>query len=481
MPGINFSGVGSGLPVEDLVNASVQARAEPLQRMQVDQQQAQQQISAYGQLSSRISELGSAMGDLKGESNFNQLSATTTNENLFTATASYDQGAVDGNYNIEVLSEAENYRWVSEEVSATDELANLDDLVITIPDSENEDGKEISVAVPENGTLEDMRAAINNHEDLQGVAYANIVNTGDGQARLTINASNTGDANALSVDGGLNKATNAALSNEEDLDAEITIDGIKATSSTNTFRDAVTGVDIEVTQGALNDPASSSGVLSVSQDQEQIKENIYSFVDAYNNVITFLNQSRQPQENEQGQEVPGPLEGEGSIQSIQQQLRSVLDTPAGDDPGEFENYLSHLGITTQVEIGEGSQGALNNGMLEIDEQRLDKVLEDDFESVAFILGDEETGYAARMEQAAVQLTTDTVIDGQINRGLIPTREQGLNAEVDRIQDRMETTMERLDAYEDRLYRQFNSIESVTANLNAQGDQLQEQFAGLPGY
>ena len=492
MPGISFSGIGSGLPVEDLVKASVQARAEPLQRMQRDQQQAQEQISAYGQLSSRIGELQSAMSDLKGESNFNQLSAATSNENLFTATASHDGGAVEGNYNIQVESEAQNYRWVSQELAMGEEpdlLTGSLDIKVASAD------EGVTIALPEEGaSLEEVRAAINNHEELQGVAFANLVNTGDDQARLTINSTHTGDANALEIDTSrleVNSQStpatgiqtdNSDLMNENDLDARITVDGIEASSSTNSFNDIITGVDIQITEGALNDAsANQSGVLNVSQDQEQIKDNIYSFVDAYNNVVTFLNQARQPQVNEQGQEMPGPLQGEGSIQSIQQQLRSVLDTPAGSDPNDFGSYLSHLGITTQVELGEGSEGALNNGMLEIDSARLDRVLDEDFESVAFILGDEQTGYAARMEQAAERLISDTVVDGRISRGLINTREQSLDAEINRIQDRMETTMDRLDAYEDRLFRQFNSIESVTANLNAQGEQLQEQFAGLPGY
>lgn len=461
MSGIGFSGLGSGLPVDEIVQASVQARAQPLERMQVQRAEADAKISAYGQLTSKVNAFQSAMSDLTGESNYNQMTADSSNEGLFTASADYLANATSGNYNIEVESEAENYRWVSNEIALN---AELDPIEI--------EGVEITPGG--DGTLDDLRAAINSDEDLEGVS-ANIVNTGDGQGRLIINADETGQENELTINASGPLAQDAGLSIENDLDAVIKIDGIEATSSSNRFDNVITGVTIDITPGALNDPhASNSGVLEVDRDTEAVRENIHAFRDAYNDLMSFLNEAKQSSVNDDGEVVGGALSGESVIRSLESQLRSVLETPASEDPSDYDSTLLNLGFKTVVDTGSDGTGP-RDGHLEIDDERLNEMLDNNFDEVARVLGDEEHGYAVRLEEAASRMT-----DGTQN-GLIPSRTDGLNAKVDRLEDRMQDTIDRLDSYEERLYRQFHAIESVTANLNSQGQQLQQQFAGLPGY
>ncbi|MDR9469307.1 flagellar cap protein FliD N-terminal domain-containing protein, partial [Marinospirillum sp.] len=125
MSGISFSGLGSGLPVDKIVKASVEARSQPLQQMQQERSLLQEQISTYGKLTSRISDLQSAMADLKGENKYNLLSAESGDENLFTSEADPLAEATEGDYSIEVISEAKNYRWVSEEVDLSDDTQDL--------------------------------------------------------------------------------------------------------------------------------------------------------------------------------------------------------------------------------------------------------------------------------------------------------------------------------------------------------------------
>jgi|AntRauTorcE11897_2_1112592.scaffolds.fasta_scaffold01660_8 flagellar hook-associated protein 2 len=500
MSGISFNGVGSGLPVEDIVKASVEARSVPLKKMQAEQQEVQQKISAYGQLSSRVSKFESAMSKLSDPGQFTQIAAKTSDESLFTATASHETGAQNGDYTVEVVSEAENYRWVSESKGLTDTFTgnlSFDDVDgNTLTDS---DGSDISLDV-DGKTLDQIRQDINDHEDLQSHLSANLVNEGNDQARLVINSASSGDVGRFTAnfDDAALATKDPNLSSDDldetddstSLDARIKIDDITATSSTNTFEEVVTGVTIDVTAGALNETAGTkSGSLSVGVDKAAIEDKVNSFMNSYNELVIFLDQASKPQTNPAtGETQPGPLQGDTIVQSIQNELRRVIDTPASDNPDDYQSYLSHLGIGTKVETGEGSADAPGNGTLRADPPRegetttrLSRMISDDFETVARIIGDPETGYAARFEEAAKRISTGETVDGQFHPGIISARQSGLEAQSERTEGRIEATMGRLDAYEERLYSQFNAIESVTANLNSQGEQLQQQFASLPGY
>src|SRR5690554_1095358 len=189
MSGISFMGVGSGLPVNDIIKATVAAEAAPLKRLENDKKFYQSQISAMGQLSSRLGTMRTAMLDLRGETKFQQLAANSGNDKLFTATADHLAGATSGNYSVQVLSEASAYRWTSNDFTpGTDTI----DTKITI------DGKEVG---PDSGswTLEQLRSAINSDADLKDKVTANIVSIGDpsGTQKLTITAKNTGSEAAF--------------------------------------------------------------------------------------------------------------------------------------------------------------------------------------------------------------------------------------------------------------------------------------------
>src|SRR5690554_3031990 len=103
MSGISFMGVGSGLPVKEIIEATLAAEAAPLKRLEHDKKYYESQISGMGQLKSRLNSMAEAMRDLQGLDKFQQLAATSSNDKLFTATANHETGATAGNYNIKVL------------------------------------------------------------------------------------------------------------------------------------------------------------------------------------------------------------------------------------------------------------------------------------------------------------------------------------------------------------------------------------------
>lgn len=606
MANIGFSGLGSGLPIDDIIKATMKAESVPLVRMENEKILANEQISAYGSLTSRLDSLSSAMKKLKGEEKFETVAAKSTNEKAFTATADHRLGAVAGNYNVQVLSKAESYRWVSESLDSNQAFSGS----IKIGDTTLElgtpilDGDGVATGERTAWTLDDLRQAINDNDDLKDKVSANLVNEGGGQARLVLNAKESGEVGRLTIntddlkqqvklssdaslsqkdatiDGldytqthssgfynsdeviasgsiklsnfsgsgtltdlsvdltGKNLADAAAEINAKiaddtnlngklkafivtsadstqsrlemrattgvsnfkmtlentvfdnattspvgedatlstqagaELDAKITIDGIAASSSTNSFTNVVSGVDITINPDAvLNGTDPVGGTLGVARDDASISDRIDEFVKAYNDVVIHLNEAKK-----------GPLAKEGVIRSVENTLRDTLFTPSGGK-GDLQNTLASIGITSFVQKGwePGEAANSRNGTLEIDRTKLNQMLAEDFEKVAFIFGNEETGYASRFEKVARQLTSDSVIDGQINKGLISTRKNGLTAQIGRIDKRIAATDMRLELLEARLYKQFNAADSMSAKFNNTASYLAQQMENLPGY
>ena len=484
---IGFSGIGSGLPIDDIIKATVQAESVPLKRLQADKEFAQAQISAYGQLSSRLSGLRTAMADLKGIDKFEQLKATSGNNELFTATANHRTGATAGNYSVEVLKGADNARWVSEARDREEQLTGAFELQV--------DGKTIEFNIEDvldegKRSLDDLRSYLNKEHGEQ--LSVNLVNVGEvggnQQARLVINSQISGEAGrfgAVSI-GGLNQ--DAGLSTQAkdqaaidsgdfttSLDAHIRVDGIDVSSSNNRFENVISGVTINLAEGVnslVNPGEPRSASLGVAQDKDAIKGRVDNFIMAYNDLVIHLNEQKK-----------GKLAGESVLRSIENTLRDTLTTPTGDG-SDLGNTLSALGIGTFVERGwnPGDESSSRNGTLEImDSDRFNDVLENNMERLAFIFGDPETGYAKRFEQLATRLERDSVVDGRNQQGLVSSRVQGLNREIGRIDDRITSTDRRLDLLEQRLYSQFGTVDSLIANINASGDYLAAQFENLPGY
>lgn len=603
MSSISFNGLGSGLPIQDIVEATMKAEAVPLKRMEAEKATANEQISAYGSLTSRLDSLASAMKNLKGEEKFETVASKSSNESAFTATADHRLGAVAGDYSVEVLQKAESARWVSNSLGdkqAYSGSLKIGDVTLELGTPVLDvDGNPTGEKTP--WSLDELRQAINDNADLKDKVSANIVNQGDGTSRLVLNSKVSGDEgrleidvsdlkqqNKLSVDesfsqknalidgsdytqvhssgfysptesvesgsvklsnfsgsgslsdltvdiAGLNLSDAAAKINTEigassltgkleafivseggkdrlemrsttgisnfkmsledvvfaeqavgvdatkttqndntqpdykSLDAKISIDGIEATSSTNNFENVVSGVNISINPDV--DLTKSSGTLNVARDDTSITDNIDQFIKAYNDVAIHLNEAKK-----------GPLASEGVIRSVENILRDTLFTPTGDS-NDLQNTLASIGITSFVEKGwePGEDSSSRNGTLEIDRSKLNQMLSEDFEKVAFIFGNEETGYAARFEKAARQLTADTVVDGEISKGLISTRKTGLNSLIGRIDDRMESTNLRLELLEARLYKQFNAADIISAQFNSTASYLTQQMDNLPGY
>lgn len=103
--GISSPGIGSGLDVNGLVSKLMAAESAPLSRYDTKTGVYQGKLTAYGQVSSAVGAFQSALSTLNSSNTFSALTASSSNKDLMSATAS--TGAVPGKYKINVTQLAQ--------------------------------------------------------------------------------------------------------------------------------------------------------------------------------------------------------------------------------------------------------------------------------------------------------------------------------------------------------------------------------------
>jgi len=145
-------------------------------------------------------------------------------------------------------------------------------------------------------------------------------------------------------------------------DAQITLDGITFTRSTNQISDVITGVTLDL-MGANED---TTITLNVERDYDGIKGKIKDFVDSYNKVMSYIaTQNVAPGEGE----TTKPLYADASLQTVKSTLRSIVLSGVTGLNSTLD-HLSLIGINID-----------KTGQLSINDEKLDGYLESNFEDV----------------------------------------------------------------------------------------------------
>ena len=145
-------------------------------------------------------------------------------------------------------------------------------------------------------------------------------------------------------------------------DAEITLDGITFTRSTNQISDVIAGITLDLIGAHEN----ATITLNVVRDYEGVKDKIKELVDSYNKVMSYIAaQNEAPGEGN----ATKPLYADTSLYTVKSTLRSIiLSGVTGRDSGL--DHLSLIGINID-----------KTGQLSINNAKLDGYLQSNFEDV----------------------------------------------------------------------------------------------------
>lgn len=480
-----ISGIGSGMDIKAMVEAITNAERAPKESQLANlEKKTTTQLTSLGQLKSAISNFQSALSTLNSPSSF--LARTATSSDTKVVTASAGQSAQSGNYAIEVQQLASSSKVALAAIDSEAKL-NTGTLSIKVGDTALA-GITIDLT---NNTLDGIRDAINEAGKSAGVS-ATII-TDDHGSRLVLSSSKTGEGNDITVavdETGIEEgrvslsdlaysgpATKPLLEDFAGADdpeaafaaaltayekggqtlataqsAKLSIDGLAVTRDSNSISDVVGGISFEV-------KSTGSSTLAVAKDEAGVEANVKTFVDAYNTLMTFINtETNVTPVNDTSKPVVGALVGDASIRSLVNSIRSELVSPQGE--GALR-ALADMGITTK-----------KDGTLEMDSDKVKKAVGTDFEGVAaYFTGD--SGLANRLGDKLKPYT-----DGG---GILESRTDSLQATIDKVDKQKEDLDTRMKAVEERLYKQYNAMDSLVAQLMSTSDSLTQLFDSMPGF
>ncbi|NWB85379.1 flagellar filament capping protein FliD [Pseudomonas gingeri] len=343
-------GLGSGLDITSIVNALVGSdKAAAQTQIDTSTKSVTLKLSGVGSLKSALTTFQTALAALNSTTTpqFAGFSATSGSPSVLTATT--DNTAVAGNYNIQVGNLATSSK-VSSAAFSGGATSAIPSGTLTI----TQNGTNYNVTIPANATLQSTRDAVNSTLASNGIS-ANIVTDSSGASRLVFGSTTTGAGSDLSVSGiaGLEidgtqamanppTATSTGAVNGLAKDASITIDGLAVTSKTNTVTGAVSGLTLNLLS------AGSSSTVTVGTNTTGLQSSIQTFVNAYNSLMTTIGTLSTATTDSSGNNQPAAFTGDSLPRALISSIRGVLTTPG---PGSQLAVLSQLGVGTDPTTG----------------------------------------------------------------------------------------------------------------------------------
>jgi flagellar hook-associated protein 2 len=387
MASIVSSTGASGLPIDSLVTAQMQAEQQPLTDIKTKISSYNTKLSAYSTLKSGLSTFQTAVTKLATAAQFNAQSVTASDATSISATA--NGTAVIGNYSVSVSQLASAQKLATSAFNSATDIVGTGKLTISFgtytaaaggnPASftANSDKSDITIDITSsNNTLAGIRDAINAKN---ASVSASIVNDGSGN-RLVITSKDTGEVNSLKISvadddgnntdtGGLSALAYDPLASSNSMtqmvaakNALLNVDGMSISKSSNTVSDVIQGVTL-----TLKAVTSTSNTLSVGTDNDTIQSSVQSFVDAYNALNTSVRSLTKFVSA--GSSSNGVLLGDSTARNIMVKLKSMLS--ASSPTATTYKTLSDIGVSM------GSDGSLS-----LDSTKLQKAITNNVSDVA---------------------------------------------------------------------------------------------------
>jgi flagellar hook-associated protein 2 len=456
MANVQFGGLITGLDTNALISGLVKAEQGPTTILQNQKAALQIQQGVYTTLIGSLGGLKSAAQSLSLSTDFDKKAAASSDNTALTASA--DSTALTG-YNtvvVDTLAKAQSIKSVTF-TSASDSIGT-GKLTIQVGNTS------VDVTIDgTNNTLSGLKSAINS----SGAAVtASVVNAGTSASpdyRLLVQSKETGTVNAVTITGTLSGGTDPFAGGgtvvQAAADAVFSVNGLALSRSSNTISDIIPGVTFvllkEGNHNGIVESTDTSANVTVSADSAAIKSAISEFVDSYNSVNKIVVDQFTLDPNTKRQ---GALAGDAALRGVISQLRSQLSQSGGNGAGL--KYLSDIGISFQ-----------KDGSLTVDDGKLSNALATDPTGVSNLFALVQNGIGKRIPD-----TVDNFISSF--NGSLTFRQNGIQADIERIDQKVASEQQRISALQDRLTKQFSDLEQVVSQLKSQNDYLVQHLTSI---
>ena len=334
--------------------------------------------------------------------------------------------------------------------------------------------------IDENTTMKSLIGTINRSEDAGVTAYW------DASAGEMVMKSKTEGAFSINVEAGTSNFTNilglttgqvdengdyvkdadgnyvSALGNQVLGDyAQLSINGTTVVSSSNTVTSDISGIEgLTLTLKSVSKPNDDNVVepttISVEQDQDALLDTVKAFVDAYNNTISSIDNNTS---------YGDALYGETSLTSFRNNLRRTATASIDSDAMKL---LSDIGITTGAVSNTTSTSSVNK--LQIDEKKFKEALAKDPDGVKKLFVGDNKGNATSggVLNKLEKITEDSL---QTSSGYFDAKSKSYEKRLTDMASSITREQSKVDAYQTRLQKQFNNMETLIASIQKNYSQL----------
>ena len=378
--------------------------------------------------------------------------------------ASTGTNAVPGNYSIEVSSLAQSQQLVAAgQASATAAIGTGATTTISFdfgtisggtfnPGSgtyagasfaSNGSGVKTVTIDGTNNTLEGIRDEINKANI--GV-NATIINDGSGTPyRLALSSASSGVSNSMSISVSGEAAIGSLLNHDpvgtqnlsqtvEAQNANLKVNGVAITKTSNTVGDAIQGVTLN-----LSKVTTSATSLIVSKDTSAISSAANSFVSAYNDLMNSLKSMSAYKTSTSS---AGSLAGDPAVRQMIDELRGIM---SGTVAGGTYTMLSDVGFNTKPGTG-----------LVLDTAKFDAAVSNNLTDLSNLFIS-DNGFATKLDGWAKSTLNVTITSRTAN---INTAISNISKEVDRLEVRMDSIKKRYTA-------QFTNLNVILARMSSE--------------
>lgn len=447
---ISSIGVGSGLPLDQLLTDLRKAESQPLQLIKQRQVISEARLSGYGIVKGALTDLQKSVQALNDTDKYGALKATSSNADAIGIKA--DNSAIAGNYNVTVTSLATQQSLVANGQASRDEnIGSGGSLSITLAN-----GNSHTIELGDDTSLQGLMKTINANPDL-GV-QATLINDGsESPHRLMFTALDTGKEAAVTNISVTDNAELAAILNfdgsdtnyseQKATDAVLNIGNIPITSGSNTIEDAIEGVTIDLKSMPTTDAVIK---LEVARDDSVAIGAVKDFVKSYNSLLDTITKQTSF-DVDAGQS--SALTGDSLIRRIENQMRNALNGAPGSNA---INTLADLGITTDYKTGK----------LEINDTKLTEAVKNNLNEVTNFLSG-ENGLAKRVDNTANEFIK--------SGGLISNSTDSIERNIRMLKDQYEMTSERIDGKMENYRKQFTQLDVMVNQMNGTSQYLAQQL------
>ena len=207
---------------------------------------------------------------------------------------------------------------------------------------------------------------------------------------------------------------------------------------------------------AVHSETDSADKITVSLDKGSTEEAVGKFVESFNAMLDVVKQVTNA--NKEAGDV-GSLVSDSTVRTFLGQLRESMGN-AVSISNNLSLSLSMIGVSTQ-----------KDGTLSLDNKELKKQIDTNFEHFGtFFSGD--NGIAKSL--------ANVVNEYKGTGGIVDNKIKSINSYMEKLTEEKDKFNSKMVKYESRLFKQFNTMDLLVANLNATSQYLTGALDNLPG-